>query len=344
MPLTPVNALEIVNLRKRYREVTALDGVSFTVAPREVVGLLGPNGAGKSTLMRCIVTLLRQDAGEVRVFGHDTLRAPREARRGLGYVAQQIALDKVLTGREFLHMEAAIYHVPRAEVGGAVARALALVGLQEAADKRLGTYSGGMARRLDLAAALLHKPALLILDEPTVGLDIHTRSALWQFIREMAAGGTAVLVASHHLEEIEYLADRIVIVDHGKVIAAGSSAELKTAFGKTTVRLKTAEFVAPDALAAQAAALQTSPLVAKLLTDAGDGGQLVVTLRDADAPPDQVRRDLAAHLGLAPAGFFQFSVERPTLDDVFLEATGRTLRDAPWAAEDKPAFERRRRT
>lgn len=338
-----MNALEIVNLRKRYREVIALDGVSFTVAAGEVVGLLGPNGAGKSTLMRCIVTLLRQDAGEIRVFGHDTLRAPREARRGMGYVAQQIALDKVLTGREFLCMQAAIYHVPRAQTAAAVERSLALVGLREAAEKRLGTYSGGMARRLDLASALLHNPSLLVLDEPTVGLDIHTRSALWNFIREMSAGGTAVLVASHHLEEIEYLADRIVIVDHGKVIAAGTSAQLKTAFGKATARVKTAEFVSPEALAAQAAALKGSATVAKVLSDAGDGGQLIVTLREADAAPDRVRRELAGELNVAPESFFQFSLERPTLDDVFLEATGRTLRDAPWAAEDKPAFERRRR-
>jgi ABC-2 type transport system ATP-binding protein len=286
---------------------------------------------------------MRQDAGQIACFGHDTVAQPRLARARLGYVAQQVALDKVLTGRELLAMHGAIYHVPKAELAVSIERVLDLVGLREAAGKRLATYSGGMARRLDLATALLHKPALLVLDEPTVGLDIHTRSAIWDFVLRLAREGTAVLIASHHLEEIEYLSDRIVILDHGRVIAEGSSAQLKQAFGRTLVHLKLAEFMEPQALQDAAVRVRANAWSEKVLIDPMDGGRLVITLR-SDAPgAEDVRASLAETLGVPRELFFQFSLERPSLDDVFLEATGRTLRDAPWSQEDAPAFPKRRR-
>jgi ABC-2 type transport system ATP-binding protein len=292
--------------------------------------------------MRCTTTLLRQDGGRILLHGHDTLQDPRGARAQFGYVAQQIALDKYLSGREHLRLQAALYHIPKATEDVDIASVLQLVGLTDVADRRIATYSGGMARRLDLATALLHKPRLLILDEPTVGLDIHTRTAIWDFIVRLANDGSAILIASHHIEEVEYLADRVVIVDHGKVVGNGTPAELKGTFGRTIIHLKVAPYATGEELAASVARLQESNLIARVMVDAADGGSVLAVLNDGVTANDDTRRALAGALGIAPDQFFQYGAEFPTLDDVFLSATGRTLRDAPWLANDTPPARRRR--
>ena len=342
MPNSPA-AIRILDIRKHYDKATvALDGVSFDVKAGEVCGLLGPNGAGKSTLMRCATTLLRQNGGHIELFGHDTLGDPRGARRQFGYVAQEVALDKYLSGREHLELQASLYHVPKALEAKAIEDVLTLVGLTEVAERRISTYSGGMARRLDLATALLHKPRLLILDEPTVGLDIHTRTAIWDFIVRLASDGVAVLIASHHIEEIEYLAHRVVIIDHGKVVANGSPSELKGTFGKTIIHLKVTQYAGVDELAASAEKLSQNPLLSKVITDAADGGTLLGVLKDGVTMSDDIRSSLAESLGIGADRFFMYGAEYPTLDDVFLNATGRTLRDAPWLANDTLPAKRRR--
>ncbi|HEY9807266.1 MAG TPA: ABC transporter ATP-binding protein, partial [Candidatus Obscuribacterales bacterium] len=224
-------AVLIEHLQKRYGQVEAVKDVSFQVEPGEIFGLLGPNGAGKTTTIRCLCTLAQPDAGNVEVSGISVTENPRAARQLLGYVAQEVALDKVLTGRELLQLQAALYHLPRAIARERIASAIELLGLAEWADKKTGTYSGGLRKRLDLAAGLLHQPDVLVLDEPTVGLDIESRVAVWNFLRQLRAEGTAVLITSHYLEEIDALADRVAIIDRGVVIATGTPSALKDQVG-----------------------------------------------------------------------------------------------------------------
>lgn len=326
-----VTALKIENVHKRYGSVTALAGVSFEVAAGMICGLLGPNGAGKSTLMHCVVTLLRPDAGRIFCFGVDSVVNPRAARASFGYVAQETALDKTLTGREHLELQANLYHIERMRIRTRVEEALDLVGLREAADRRIATYSGGMARRLDLACALLHEPRLLILDEPTVGLDIHTRSAVWNFIERLAERGTAVLLASHFMEEIEMLAQHIVILDHGRVLGQGTAAQLKATFGRSMAYVKVKPVSTREELEHLAMRLRGLPMAQRVFVDEAEGGRVVLALHEEPRDPESLRRVLADALNVRSDALAAFGIEQPTLNDVFLEATGRRLRDAPWS-------------
>ncbi|MBV9390114.1 MAG: ABC transporter ATP-binding protein, partial [Chroococcidiopsidaceae cyanobacterium CP_BM_ER_R8_30] len=206
-------AVLIQNLQKRYGKVEAVKDVSFQVESGEIFGLLGPNGAGKTTTLRALCTLTTPDAGRVEVSGISVVEKPRLARQRLGYVAQEVAPDKVLTGRELLQLQAALYHLPSAVGKERIEQVLGLLGLEEWADRRSGTYSGGLRKRLDLAAGLLHAPDVLVLDEPTVGLDIESRFVVWEFLRQLRANGTTVLITSHYLEEIDALASRVAIID-----------------------------------------------------------------------------------------------------------------------------------
>ncbi|MBD0300922.1 MAG: ABC transporter ATP-binding protein, partial [Tolypothrix sp. T3-bin4] len=224
-------AVLIQNLQKRYGTVVAVQDVSFQVEPGEIFGLLGPNGAGKTTTLRALCTLTTPDAGKIEVSGISVLDNPRVARQRLGYVAQEVAPDKVLTGRELLQLQAALYHLPGAVAKQRIETVLDLLGLQEYANKKTGTYSGGLRKRLDLAAGLLHAPDVLVLDEPTVGLDIETRFVVWEFLRKLRASGTTVVITSHYLEEIDALADRVAIIDRGVVIASGTPSQLKDQVG-----------------------------------------------------------------------------------------------------------------
>ena len=223
-PLQMGAAVSIQNLKKSYGSVTAVRDLSLTIESGEIFGLLGPNGAGKTTTIRCLCTLATPDSGSLEVMGISVLDQPRLVRQYLGYIAQEVALDKVLTGRELLQLQAAIYHMPRAVSGRRIDQMIDLLELGDWADKKTGTYSGGLKKRLDLALGLLHQPDLLVLDEPTVGLDIETRSAVWTFLRQLKAAGTTILITSHYLEEVDALADRVAIIDQGRVIASGTRA------------------------------------------------------------------------------------------------------------------------
>ena len=197
--------IELHRLNKRYNapkglSISALNNLSLQVPAGSLYGLLGPNGAGKSTALRILCTLLAPDSGTVRVAGLDALTDPRGVRRLLGYVAQDVAIDKILTGRELLQLQGDLYHLPRRQRNRRMAELIDLMGMGDWIDRRCGSYSGGMRRRLDLAAGLLHSPQVLVLDEPTVGLDIESRAAIWQVLRQLRDGGTTVLLSSHYLE------------------------------------------------------------------------------------------------------------------------------------------------
>lgn len=233
-------AVVIQNLQKRYGNVEAVKNVSFEIAPGEIFGLLGPNGAGKTTTLRCLCTLVTPEAGKLEVGGISVLEHPRAARQLLGYVAQEVALDKVLTGRELLQLQAAIYHLPAKTIADRIQDVLTLLDLEPWADQKCGTYSGGIRKRLDLAAGLLHQPQVLVLDEPTVGLDIESRVVIWEFLRQLRDRGTTVLLTSHYLEEIDALADRVAIIDQGQVIAVGTPSQLKDQVGGDRITLGSA--------------------------------------------------------------------------------------------------------
>src|SRR3954451_7952539 len=234
------NAIPMIaasGVAKRFGKTHALDSLSFA-AERGVVAVLGPNGAGKTTLVRALATLISLDAGELRVYGRDVAREPEVVRRFIGLAGQFAAVEPAMTGRENLEMVARLYGLDRKGAKEAAASVLQDLGLVEPADRLVRTYSGGMRRRLDLGASLVGRPRLLILDEPTTGLDPRTRLDTWAFIRDLVADGTTVLLTTQYLEEADQLADHIVVIDRGKVIASGTAAELKSQLGSDLIEVE----------------------------------------------------------------------------------------------------------
>lgn len=321
-------AVLIENLKKCYGDVEAVKDISFQVESGEIFGLLGPNGAGKTTTIRCLCTLSKPDAGKVEVSGISAIDKPRAVRQRLGYVAQEVALDKMLTGRELLQLQAALYHLPGAFAKEQVNKILTMLGLQEYADKKTGTYSGGLRKRLDLAAGLLHQPDVLVLDEPTVGLDIESRVVVWDFLRQLQAAGTTVVITSHYLEEIDALADRVAIIDKGVVIAEGAPSQLKDRVGGDRITLRIREF-SPFEEAQQAKELlQTLPFVQEVIINSAQGNSLNLVVQ----PQTEALISVQQCLQTAGLPTFGIAQARPSLDDVYLAATGKTLMDAELAA------------
>jgi len=223
-----IDAIEVEDLRKTYAGgVEALRGVSFDVRPGEVFALLGPNGAGKSTTVRILTTLSAPTSGRARIAGFDVVRQPREVRRRIGSVAQSSGVDLTATGRENLTLQGRLFRLPPADLRWRTAELLHLFQLEAAADRPAATYSGGMKRRLDVAMGLIHRPEVLFLDEPTTGLDPESRAVMWKEVRRLAAEGLTLLLTTHYLEEADQLAQRIAIVDGGRIVAAGTPGELK---------------------------------------------------------------------------------------------------------------------
>jgi len=321
-------AVFIQNLQKRYGDVEAVKDISFKVEPGEIFGLLGPNGAGKTTTIRCLCTLSTPDAGKLEVSGISVIDNPRAARRRLGYVAQEVALDKVLTGRELLQLQAALYHLPSAFAKERVNKMLSILGLQEYADKKTGTYSGGLRKRLDLAAGLLHQPDVLVLDEPTVGLDIESRFVVWDFLRQLREAGTTVLITSHYLEEIDALADCVAIIDKGVVIAEGTPSQLKDQVGGDRITLRIREFSPLEEAQKAKDLLQTLPFVQEVIINAAQGNSLNLVVKPQSDALSSVQQSLRE----ANLPIFGLAQARPSLDDVYLAATGKTLMDAELAA------------
>jgi ABC-2 type transport system ATP-binding protein len=315
--------IHLDQISKAYGPVVALDGLSLHVPAGSLYGLLGPNGAGKTTALRILCTLLAPDAGGVRVAGLDALQQPRQVRERLGYVAQEVAIDKILTGREMLRLQGALYHLAAPHLRQRIDDLIQLLGMGGWIDRRCGTYSGGMRRRLDLASGLLHQPSVLVLDEPTVGLDIESRGVIWQVLRQLRDAGTTVLLSSHYLEEIDALADRLAILDGGRVIAEGSPSELKRALGGDRVTLRVREFSDESESARVQQVLQGCPGVRQVVVNRAQGHSLNLVV-DGEAVIEQLRRQLSE----AQLSVFSLSQSRPSLDDVYLQATGRTLMDA----------------
>ena len=318
--------IELRKISKAYGTVSALRELDLTVPEGCLYGLLGPNGAGKTTAMRILATLLAPDSGSVVVGGVDGLAQPRDVRQLMGYVAQEVAIDKILSGRELLQLQGGLYHLPRNDREGRIADLIDRLAMGDWIDRRCGTYSGGMRRRLDLAAGLLHRPRLLVLDEPTVGLDIESRSAIWQLLRQLVEAGTTVLLSSHYLEEVEALADQMAIIDAGRVIAEGSPDQLKQRLGGDRVTLRVREFSNADEATQVRALLEPLDGVRQVVVNRSQGFSLNLVI-EGGAVIDQLRQTLEA----AGLPVFALAQSRPSLDDVYLQATGRTLMDAELA-------------
>jgi ABC-2 type transport system ATP-binding protein len=304
-----VAAVVVEALRRRFGATDALAGVDLEVAEGEVMGLLGPNGAGKTTLVRILATLLPPTSGRASVLGHDVVEAPGAVRDRIGLTGQYAAVDGLLTGRENLQMFGELFHLSTRDARRRADELLERFDLTDAADRRAGGYSGGMRRRLDLASSLLIRPQLLFLDEPTTGLDPRSRNAIWQVTRELVEEGTTLLLTTQYLEEADQLADRVAVIDHGRIIAEGTGDELKDQVGGQVVEIRVAE---QRELDRAVAALRGAEAVSL------DRLRVAVGEREALTALAEVARTLAeAGVEVRDAG-----LARPTLDDVFLELTG----------------------
>jgi ABC-2 type transport system ATP-binding protein len=329
-PAASEPAILVQNLVKRFGDVEALKGVSFDVPAGRVLGLLGPNGAGKTTAVRVLTTLLPPDGGEVRVLGCDVTKDPVRVRASIGLAGQYAAVDENLTAAENLRLVGRLTHVPDAELKLRIDALLERFDLLHAGDRLTRTFSGGMRRRLDLAAALVHEPPVLFLDEPTTGLDPQGRTELWAVIEDLVTGGTTVLLTTQYLEEADRLADRIVVIDHGSVIAEGTSAQLKARLGETVIELG---FRDDESVAL--AVEQLAPIGAT----AREGHVLRVSVSDgAVAMIETVRILDASHL--APS---TMALREPTLDDVFLALTGHAAEEPTEPDGDAPSEKTTRR-
>jgi ABC-2 type transport system ATP-binding protein len=320
--------LEADGLMKRYGDTQALAGVSMRAPVGTILGVLGPNGAGKTTAVRILTTLALPDGGTARVAGHDVVREASTVRRFIGVTAQDATLDDALTGRQNLVMVGELSDLRRSDAKQRATELLERFGLTDAADRVLKGYSGGMRRRLDLAAGLVTRPPVLFLDEPTTGLDPTSRASMWQIIRELVADGATLLLTTQYLEEADQLADSIVVIDHGRVIAEGTPAELKAATGGARLHatLTTAH---PGAVAA------LSPLVDGAVLVSDDGRRLEAAVRTGSGLATSVIR------ALDQAGVLVDDVEvrPPSLDDVFFALTGRPVDDAPPVDDAAPQLE-----
>ncbi|QJW35340.1 ATP-binding cassette domain-containing protein [Cellulosimicrobium protaetiae] len=333
-------------LRKSYgsarRPVRVLDGVDLTLHRGEVLALLGPNGAGKTTTVRILATLLRPDGGTATVAGHDVVRDAARVREVVSLTGQYAAVDEKQSGRENLAMMGRLAHLPRRAARARVDALLDAFDLAAAADRRVGTYSGGMRRRLDLAAGLLTRPQVMFLDEPTTGLDPRSRQTMWDVIRGVVADGTSLFLTTQYLEEADQLADRVALIDDGRVVAEGSPADLKRRVGDASVELT---FASPEDSARVGAALagmtsaptgSTSGRTTAPGPDHADRGRTTTLRVPTDGSVEHVRDVLAAvaATGVEP---LRWEVREPTLDDVFLTLTGHAARTRDRGAEPVPA-------
>ena len=321
-------SIVVEGLVKKFGDFTAVNGVSFSVGEGELFGFLGPNGAGKTTTINILTTLLKPTAGKATVAGYDVSTHPHEVRKRVGLVPQELTVDDDLTGMENLMLQAGLYHIPRSEARRRALELLDLVGLREFADKRVETYSGGMRKRLDLITGLLHEPEVLFLDEPTLGLDVATRAAIWDYIRRLRKEtGTTVFLTTHYMDEADSLCDRIAIIDRGVIKAIDTGEGLKARLGGDIIELELVEN-GLDAVRL----LEGVEGIRRVYLD---GGVYRLTVERGDKTLPHVLEVLIQR-GVSVK---RVSMKRPSLDEVFLEFTGRKLREESGSWEE--TFRRR---
>lgn len=311
--------IEARHLVKRYKDVAALDGLDFSAESGQVTALLGPNGAGKTTFVSAVATLLRPDSGELRVAGIDAFAHPKEVRKVIGLAGQYASVEPAMTGTENLELVARLFGLNRGDAKRSSERILERLGLSDAGDRLVRTYSGGMRRRLDLGASLVGHPRLLLLDEPTTGLDPRSRSELWDAIRDLVSDGTDVLLTTQYLEEADQLAKDVVIVDHGRVIAAGTPESLKGQSGRDVIEVRPNDAAQVDVVVSVLGGVGVEdPRVDR------DTGRVSVPVRGGGEELTKVVLELSNR----NVGFDDIGLRRPTLDEVFLALTGEPMSDA----------------
>ncbi len=312
--------IESEGISKSFGETRALDGIDVRVERGKVLGLLGPNGSGKTTLVRILTTLLRPDEGWARVAGCDILNDASALRSKIGLAGQYAAVDELLTGRENLELVGLWYHLPKVEYRRRASEILERLGLSEAAHRRVDTYSGGMRRRLDIGASLIARPPVLFLDEPTTGLDPRTRNALWEFVEELVAEGTTVLLTTQYMEEAERLASSIVVLDVGQVIARGTAMELKSEIGGSWIEIRVADETDLERVSAILADIAQSPthvdVHQQLVSVQTDGGTALLMAVGRLLEEERIKVE-------------DLGMRHPSLDDVFLSLTGTVRADEP---------------
>ncbi|HEX6491605.1 MAG TPA: ATP-binding cassette domain-containing protein [Gaiellaceae bacterium] len=321
-------AIEAAELVREFKDgPRAVDGIDLGVAPGEIYGFLGPNGAGKSTTVHILTTLLPPTSGTARVAGHDVVHEGPQVRAAIGAALQEAALDPLLTGREHVRLQASLQALPSSERKVRADELIARVGLSDAADRKVRGYSGGMKRRLDLAMALVHRPSVLFLDEPTTGLDVQSRTALWEEVARLAREDrVTVFLTTQYLEEADVLADRVGIIDHGKIVAQGTPAALKAEVGRPTVEAIPSDPADRERAAAILARFgdpcaSTKGIAVRLRSDETDLAEVVRALDVEDLKVENLQ------------------LHQPTLDDVFLAKTGRSLEGSDQAEEEREAGE-----
>ncbi len=310
-------AIDVAHLRRTYDNVTAVDDLSFRVYAGEIFGLLGPNGAGKSTTLRILITLLAPTSGRATVLGYDVVEQADQVRQSVGYVPQERAIDRFLTGREHLELLANLYHLSAGEAARRIPELLKLVDLEAHADRPAKTYSGGMKRKLDIACGLLPNPRLLFLDEPTLGLDVQSRLRIWEYIRMLRDRGLTVVMTTNYLDEADQLCDRLAIIDRGQIKALGSPTELKVGLGGDLVSLSLRDASRVGVLAE---AVATLPGVRGVEVKSGG-----LAIR-VDSPEKTLPALLEA-AGRHNCALDFIDYHRPRLDDVFIAHTGRRIRE-----------------
>jgi len=311
-------AIEVKNLGKTYGSVTAIDDLSLTINPGEIFGLLGPNGAGKTTTLRILITVLKPTTGTATVLGYDVVEEPDTVRSLIGYVPQERAIDRFLTGREHLQLLGDLYHLPKAQSTQRIQELLKLVDLEEQADRAAKTYSGGMKRKLDIACGLLPNPKIVFLDEPTLGLDVHSRLRIWDHIRQLRKQGITIVMTTNYLEEADQLCDRLAIIDQGKIKVIGTPKELKAGLGGDSLSLTVKESQL-DKLDRLSEGVKALSFVRNVRTI--DNG--------LDIRVESPEKSLPAILEVANRIDCQvdgIEYHRPRLDDVFVSFTGHALK------------------
>ena len=319
-----MNYIKVKDLSKSYSDIEALKDLSMEINAGTLFGILGPNGAGKSTLIKILSTLVEPDSGEVFVNNINLIKNPRKIRELIGYVAQDIALDKILTGRELLDFQSDLYHMKKEEKHERIKLLINQLDMNDWIDRKCGTYSGGMKRRIDLATGLLHLPKVLILDEPTVGLDIESRNIIWQLLKDLRNDGMTIILSSHYLDEIDKLADDLVIIDDGKVIAKGTPNQLKNKLGGDRITLKVREFSTQNESQKICEILSSIDGISQIIINKAQGYSINFVV---DKEKDLLTK-LKVELAFSKFEIFSLTQSQPSLDDVYLQATGKTLLDA----------------